>query len=116
MQLVCDKCLSDQLERHGEKSRLDGRYGLRCLGCGNTMGPRRSRLLLGFLMAVAAGLTAWGLYLGLLFCTRLVRGQVSPTPGSLQLAAFILASVTVGPWVLWALLRAYRQNTPKQVN
>lgn len=115
MKLVCGKCNSENIDKHGEKSKLDGKQGYRCMACECIMGPIRNRVVLIFLMVVALGLTAFGLVWAVLLINSMMKHSVELAGSWIQGAFWTCVFLGVGSITFWALLKAYRQITPKRI-
>src|SRR5262245_47147593 len=97
--LCCPLCGSADLECEGTTSVLDGKKRKRCQGCGQLLAPRRSRLLLGGVFAIALMVTG--------FClVFLVLGNVAWLPGLVVGPAVMVLSAAA----LFAQMPVYRSQ------
>jgi len=111
VRLICEKCSSDALEQHGAKSVLDGKCGWRCTRCGNSMGPARSKLFLGFLMLLSIAVTLAGLLFIVLFVTDWVHTHIFPiTPGRV----LVFSGSVIGPITFFTVFRAFQEKRPRR--
>jgi hypothetical protein len=106
LSLVCEECGSNDLGASSTPSMLDGRTGWKCKVCGNTMGPRRSKVFLAFVLALSGFLTA-----------GCIPPLVGIAFGSVRRESLfiLLGPAVIGLVVFVATLKARRGPMPKLV-